>query len=189
MSVWAYPTFSKAGEFKKYWDATDKQFHFIRLVEGMGPLVYPRRSPSLSPGGASALLTTEDINPSNNLKHIYEMYLGIRAGLFCYLFHPYTDEQLNWDENPTNIDRDLTRWISYRDSPYECPTVKLWVKQDGYPGLRFINISDVSLRPEYRYVAMAWKFQGEDEMPKPTLEGLRQGVFGADPIRIGGRFD
>lgn len=186
------PSFPEPGSYLRYWDIGSHRTQFLELVDKRGPLTYNRRLGSLASGASSSLITLPDLEPDRRLSHRYMVYIGVKPGAFLRLWHPYDFEQYNWDKAPQDISRDVTRKITYRESPAEKPTISFWVEPGRYPGVIAVNVMERTIIPEVVFVAAKYRVK-EENPPIPenaidqaTLDQLRTGAIPSMPVYFGG---
>lgn len=186
------PSFPEPGEYLRYWDVQNKGTQYLELIAVEGPLVYPVRFPSISAGASGSLQTLGDLEPDRRLSHRYCAYIGVRPGLLVRLYHPYTTPQNQFDKKPEDINFDLTRVLSYQNSPAEKPTKFIWIAPGAYPGFEFINVMERTITPEISIVVAKFRVKEEEPIEKvntiapETLERLRRGTIPSLPVSFGG---
>ena len=184
--------FPKPGSYLRYWDGTSRRVKYLYVRDMRGPLVYPRRLGSVAAGGASSKVRFQDLNMSQALNHRAKVYVGFRPGALYRVSQPVATEQLDWDENPVDIDKDLTRVLTYHLSPYDAPTFSVWIAPQNFIGIEGLNITDQALVPEVMIVAAKYWVLDEDreavelKIPEEVLGQLRKGLLPSIPISFGG---
>lgn len=179
-------TFPEPGTYVRYWDQVEKRYKFLRLVERDFPYVYPRRLSTVAPGGKTSRLQLREIRADKVKKHRYMAYVGVQPGAYYYIFNPYDVENLRWDEQIDDIDRDMTGWISYEESPYDAPTKFFWVQPQQFPAVEAINVHSASINPEIIVIAAKYQVLEESDLDPVTLEKLRTEVISSIQISFGG---
>ena len=172
--------------YLRKWSPTRRQTEFLRLTARRGPLVYPRRYPSVAPGALGAEIVYDELDPSVAKNHIYCAYLGLCKGFLFELWHPYDVKQLSWDEDISDIDEDLTAVLCYEDSPLETPTYPVWIQHNRYPMLRPRNISGETKNPELLWIAYVYGVIPQERLTERELSSLRNGTLRSHWIDCGG---
>lgn len=189
------PKFREPGDYLRYFGPSitrpqqdpTKKFRYIQLLERMAPLKYPYTFPSVAAGAKSDDITFDELQPDNI--HIYEAYLGVKPGARIFVWHPYDEKVLKWDEKIEDIDEDYTANITHEESPYEAPEYSIWIKRDGYPLLKAMNITwpRKSIKPEIIWLAAKFKF--EEITDGELLDMLKKRKIPSTPISFGGEID
>ena len=178
--------FPEPGRYLRFFSAQNREIAYLRLMEREFPLLYPRRLGSVAPGGRTSLMVLSELNPGEDKSHRFMAYGGVRPGAFYYLFHPYDSQRLQWDERVTQIDRESTGRITYEESPYDVPTVSIWIDHDRYPGIDAINTMNRSSIPEILIVAAKYRVLEQKDILPETLELLKKGIISSLPVSFGG---
>lgn len=182
--------FPEPGTYVRWFDLTERQFKYGRLLERAFPLVYPRRLGSLAAG---AQYTNDsifkDLNPSSAKKHRYLAYLGVSDGARFYVLHPFDVATLRWDKDPPDdIDALDVGWISAQGSPLYAPTFSIWIEPDRYPAINALNMTSTTMSPSVIWWAARYLFQEEEELQPTVLQQLLAGQLPWVPISFGGAF-
>jgi len=163
----------------RFFDRVAKKTRFFLLLEREAPLKYPYKFQELEPGETlKEEIIFEELNPSDH--HIYQAFLGIRHGCIVYVWHPYQEKILKFDESPIEkINEDLIG-LEYRDSPYEDPIFHIWIFRDEYPGLVVKNILNRKIEPEIVWYCAKFTFE---EVTEPVLlDKLQRHIIRSEPI-------
>lgn len=189
------PEFRAPGDYLRHFGPSvarpqrdpDKRTRYIQLQERMAPLKYPYTFSSVATGAKSDDVVFDELQPDNI--HIYEAYLGVKPGARIFTWHPYDEKILKWDEAIEDIEEDHTANITHEESPYEAPEYSIWIKRDGYPSLKAMNIAwpGKSIRPEIIWLAAVFKF--EEITDKELLDMLKKRKIPSTPISFGGKID
>lgn len=170
--------FLSPGFYVRWWDIDKKKFTFLKLLEREAPLKYPYTFAALTAGSTSTETFFNELDPSK--RHIYQIFLGVRPGVKVYIWSPYDEKRLKWDEDISDIEEDETATVEYEDSPYEDPQFQLWVIRDRYPGLKIKNIINRTLYPQIIFIGA--KFNYEEVTDTEILDKLKRGVIKSTPI-------
>ncbi|ODS41517.1 MAG: hypothetical protein A7315_05955 [Candidatus Altiarchaeales archaeon WOR_SM1_79] len=170
----------REGQYVSWWDNDRKDFVFRRLLQKEGPLTYPRTFTALTTDTKSDLVIFDELDPDE--KHIYQLLLGVSPGVYYYVWHPYDEKMLKWDEagDITDIDEDQTAVLEYEDTPYNDPQFEVWVIPDKYPALQVKRIQHEKVIP--RVVFKGFKFNYEEVTDPTVLDNLKKGRVPSHPI-------
>ena len=100
--------FPESATYVKYWDAALRSYNYMHLVERDLPLLYPNRISSQAPGAKTALITYNELGPSEAKHHVYKFLIGVYPESLVYVWRPYNNKSLMFDERIVNINQDLT---------------------------------------------------------------------------------
>lgn len=186
------PTFPEPGKWIKAYDPQKRDYKFTKLIDWRYPLRYPIRIGSVASEATSSRLVLSDLDPAERLDHRYALLVGFRPGAIFRLYHPYDLELFNWDTNPQYISRDLTRSLTYAESPYDAPKLMLWVYPNRYPAVEAINVMERTSTPEISVQGCKYKVLWEDAAapefrPNPSeLAAVKNGVIDSLLVSFGG---
>ena len=180
------PWFPEAGSYVKYFDIKTRTYKYLRLLWKRAPYTYPFRLPAVAAGSKGDTVTFDEINPSEDKKHRYLTYLGVKPGFLYYLWHPYDIKNLKWDENITDIDEDLVAKVTYEESPYEFPTKYIWLEHDRYPAVQAKNVSGETKTPEIIWVGALYVVKEHKELTPDEITRLESGAQRSYPADFGG---
>jgi len=181
------PWFPEPGSYIRYFDFDSQEVKYRRLTWRRDPLTYPRRLAAVAAGSKSAAsIGFDELNPSEDKKHLYLAYLGVKPGFLYYLYHPVDIKNLKWDENIEDIDKDLVACITYESSPYEYPVKTIGIDHDRYPAIEAKNICGETKHPEVIWIASLYKVIEQKVMTQDELTRLRAGTIRSHPWDFGG---
>lgn len=188
-------TFPIPGEFLRYYDMSAKRTKVLQLADVRAPLVYPIRLGSVAPGATTGLTLLQDLNPSRQLSHRYMAFIGVRPGAYYRLKHPADFEQYQFDSRPQFQTFDMTRRISYMESPYDRPTVSIWIEPDRTPAVEAINCLSRNSSPEIMVIVAKYRVLEEPGTPgvdkanmmaPSTVDDVISGRIPSYPVYFGG---
>jgi hypothetical protein len=181
-------SFPEPGTYLRYYSATTREMEFLRLMEREAPLIYPRRLSATDPGGDTATLILDEVNPSRSKKHRYMAYIGVAPGALYTIYHPYSSKRLEWDISVVEIDKEQTAALRWEESPYEAATFFVWIEPDGHPAVQARNLLDVSSHPAVLVTAAKYAVKEMSDLSPEEKKALLQGVISCIPVSFGGGF-
>jgi len=180
------PWFPDPGTYIKYFDITTKEYRYRRLLWRRTPLTYPLRLPEVAAATKGNTTVCDEINPSEDKKHIYLTYLGVSPGFLYYLWHPFDIKSLKWDEKIEDIEEDLTARISYEQSPYEYPTKAIAIEHDRYCAIQAKNVSGETKTPQVIWICALYVVKEHTELSGDEISRLQSGQLRSYPWDFGG---
>ena len=183
------PWFPDPGSYIRYrdWRKSDGAIKYRKLTWRRGPLKYPKRLTALAAATKrNSPLTLDELNPSEDKKHLYLAYVGVKPGFLWYIYHPYDIKNLKWDENIIDIQEDMVANLTYEASPYEYPTYSIGIERDRYPSFQPYNISGETKTPELIIIASMYKVVEQGELSSEELSRLESGALRSHPWDFGG---
>ena len=181
------PKFPEPGTYCRFYDLTEKVYKYLRLLEVEAPLKYPYRFASLSAGSKrSEAFVFDELNPSDAKKHRFCAYIGVKPGVKLFIWHPYDQKVLKWDEDIEDVSDDDVANIEYEESPYDAPQKSIWIEHDRYPGVLPKNVSNKAMCPEIIFIAAKYLVKEHRELSVETIGKLEEGVIPSIPITFGG---
>lgn len=180
------PWFPEPGSYVKYYDVEAEAYKYLRLMWCRKPYIYPFRLPQVAADTKGDTITFDEINPSQDKKHRYLTYIGVKPSFLFYLWHPYDIKSLKWDEKIEDIDEDLVACLSYEESPYEFPTKHIALEHDRYPALQAKNVSGETKTPEIIWVGALYKVKEHEDLSPDEIAKLESGALRSYPWDFGG---
>lgn len=181
------PWFPDPGSYIRSFNFDTKEYQYRRLLWRRDPLRYPYRFGAVAAASSGTGKDFDELNPSENRRHIYLAYLGVKPGCAFALWHPYGIRVLKWDENINDIAEDLTAVIDYESSPYEYPTKAIGIERDRYPNVTpQRNLSGASMNPEIIWLASLYVVKEQQELSQDELSRLQSGQLKSYPWDFGG---
>jgi len=175
----------RSDTYLRYYDWGAREWKFTKLLTRRGPIRYPFRLPEVEAEG-KVDKNFDELNPSENKKHLYVAYLGLPKGFLAYLWHPIDIKILKLDEGDiTDIDERLIA-LDYEASPYEAPSIPLIIFRDRYPNVELRNISGETKVPEVIWLVFTYKHIPHESLGERELFNLRTGVTPSRALEAGG---
>lgn len=180
--------FPEPGQYCRYRDYSKKETRYLYLDERSFPLRFPRRIPSTAPGATSPTVLLMELDPDKTKKHRYMAYIGVRPGALYQLWHPADVQQFVWDnaQLTSGLERDPTVSFTYQESPYESPSLFIWIEPNRTPAIRGINTMQFTTALEIIIIAAKYVVREQDDLDPTIIARLREGSIPSIPISFGG---
>jgi len=117
---------------------------------------------------------------------MYLVYLGCYPEFLYEIWQPTDWRNGAWDERVTDIDEELTRNVTFQDSPYFEPKIGIWVSRGRYPALRLRNVGRATAVGQALFVGIKYLITEHDDIDVATRDKLEQGELESLPIHFGG---
>lgn len=181
------PRFAAADTYVRYYDFRAAAWRFIHLLQRQGPIIYPYRFSSLTPGSEQSQPTTfTDLSASAEESHVYQAFLGLWPWFWYKLWHPYNVRLLQTDERVTQVNEDIVSILRYEDSPHESPEIAVWVDESRYPAVQPRNIGRITATPKVEWTMMKFRATFHDDISAETKGKLQTGELPSTIITFGG---